>query len=126
MQKILFIEDEPDHIAIYQTKLEDEGFSFASATNAKTALSFIEQDKPDLILLDLLLVDENGLEILAKLKNDEATKDIPVIVFTNYDEKEYRSEAIRLGAIDFIPKTGVTPDEMVGKIRKILGVKINK
>lgn len=120
MPKILFIEDEPDHIAIYQTKLEDEGFAFISAPDAKTAYAFIEQEKPDLILLDILLINENGLEILANLKKDETTKNIPVIVFTNYDEKEYRREAMRLGAAEFIPKTGVTPDEMVGKIRKIL------
>lgn len=120
MNKILFIEDEPDHIAIYKEKLEQEGFSFISATESKTAWSFIEQEKPDLILLDILLINENGLEILAKLKGDETTKNIPVIIFTNYDEKEYKNQALALGAADFVPKTGVTPDEMVEKIRKIL------
>jgi len=123
MAKILFIEDEPDHIAIYETKLNDEGFLFVSAPDKKTSLGLIEQEKPDLILLDLLLVNENGLEILEKLKADEKTKDIPVVVFTNYDEKEYREKAMALGAIDFVAKTSVTPDEMVEKIRKILNKK---
>jgi two-component system phosphate regulon response regulator PhoB len=121
MPRILFIEDEPDHIALYKTKLEMEGFEFVSALNSQEALEAIARGKPDLILLDILLPgEENGLDILDKLKKNAGTKTIPTVVFTNFDEKEFKERASNLGANDFVLKAEVTPQEMVDKIREIL------
>lgn len=96
MPKILFIEDEPDHIALYKTKLEMEGFEFSSAQNSQEAFAALTQSMPDLILLDILLPGENGLDILDKLKKDPQAKYIPTIIFTNYDEKEFKERASNL------------------------------
>ncbi len=121
MVKILFVEDEPNHIAIYETKLKQEGFDFVSAKTAEEAIPLIKIEKPDLIMLDLLLPGEqNGIDILMKLKKDQATQNIPIIVFTNYDEKEFREQASTLGANDFVLKSDVTPSQMVEKIKQIL------
>ena len=121
MTKILFVEDEPNHIAIYETKLKQEGFDFFSAKTAEEAIPLIKVEKPDLIMLDLLLPgEENGIDVLAKLKKDPQTQNIPIIVFTNYDEKEFRERAQTLGANDFVLKSDVTPSQMVAKIRQIL------
>jgi CheY-like chemotaxis protein len=122
MAKILFVEDEPNHIAIYKTKLEQEGFDFLSAMTGEEAIPMIKIEKPDLIMLDILLPgEENGIDVLAKLKEEPATKNIPIIVFTNYDEKEFREQAQGLGANAFVLKSDVTPSEMVKKIKEILG-----
>lgn len=120
MYKILFIEDDFSHIAIYKTKLELEGFSFDSAKTSQETKDKISINPPDLILLDLLLIGENGINILARLKEDEKTKNIPVIVFTNYPKLEYKDEAMRLGAIDFVVKADVTPEQMAEKIKDVL------
>jgi len=121
MTKILFVEDEPNHIAIYKTKLEQESFGFVSAKTAEEAIPMIKVEKPDLIMLDLLLPGEqNGIDILAKLKKDPQTQNIPIIVFTNYDETEFREQASALGANDFVLKSDVIPSQMVAKIRQIL------
>jgi len=121
MPKILFVEDESNHIAIYKTKLEQEGFDFLAAMTGEEAIPMIKVEKPDLILLDILLPgDQNGIDILAKLKKDPATQNIPIVVFTNYDEKEFREQASTLGANDFVLKSDVTPSQMVEKIRQIL------
>ncbi|PIQ74878.1 MAG: response regulator [Candidatus Portnoybacteria bacterium CG_4_8_14_3_um_filter_40_10] len=121
MPKILFVEDEPNHIAIYKTKLKQEGFDFLAAMTGEEAIPMIKVEKPDLILLDILLPgDQNGIDILAKLKKDPATQNIPIVVFTNYDEKEFREQASTLGANDFVLKSDVTPSQMVEKIRQIL------
>ena len=122
MVKILFVEDEPNHIAIYETKLKQEGFAFVSAKTAEEAIPLIKIEKPDLVMLDILLPgEENGIDILMKLKKDPETKNIPIIVFTNYDEKEFREKASIFGANDFVLKSDVTPSQMVTKIRQILG-----
>jgi CheY-like chemotaxis protein len=121
MPKILFVEDEPNHVSIYETKLKQEGFEFVSAKTAEEAIPLIQKEKPDLILLDLLLPgDENGIDVLTKLKKDQTTQNIPIIVFTNYDIEEYRKQTAVLGANDFILKSDVTPSQMVGKINQIL------
>lgn len=120
MTKILFIEDEPNHILLYKTELESVGFGFYSAENFREATEIIIQNQPDLILLDILLPKENGLDILDKIKTDDRFKKIPVIVFTNYDQIEYKDRALKSGAIDFVLKTSITPREMVKKIKTIL------
>ena len=121
MPKILFVEDESNHIAIYKTKLEQEGFDFLAAMTGEEAIPMIKVEKPDLILLDILLPgDQNGIDVLAKLKKDPSTQNIPIIVFTNYDEKEFREQASTLGANDFVLKSDITPSQIVEKIRQIL------
>lgn len=120
MLKILFVEDDPDQIVMYQTKFELEGLLLLAARDGKEAMEMARRDKPNLILMDLLLRHENGVEIMEKLKVDSTTRDIPVIVFTNFDKKEYRQRAEELGALDYIVKAQVTPKEIVEKVKEVL------
>ncbi len=119
-KKILLVEDDPDQILIYQSKFELEGFFLIVADNLARTMDFALNDKPDLILLDLLLRNENGLDILEKLKQNSKTKKIPVIVFTNFDTEKSQDRALKLGAIDYIVKAKVTPSEIVEKVRRII------
>ncbi|HLD27789.1 MAG TPA: response regulator [Patescibacteria group bacterium] len=118
--KILFIEDDPDQIFLYQTKFKLEGYDFISAKDGVEGLRLAEQEKPDLVLLDILLADENGIDILKNLKNNKKTKNIPVIVFTNFDKEEINQRAVALGAVGYVIKSKVVPSEIVKKVAEVL------
>ncbi len=118
--KILFIEDDADQIMIYKNKFSLEGLELISVEDNKNIIETADKEKPSLILLDLLLGNEDGLDILKKLKEEAATKNIPVITFTNFDTPETRNKSVQLGAIDYIVKAQITPSQMVEKVKRIL------
>ena len=118
--KILLIEDDRDQIKMYQFKFEKDGFIFWAGQTGEEGIKLAREQRPDLILLDLVLINENGMEVLKKLKKDEATEDIPVIILTNLAKKTMREESIELGAIDFVIKTQRNPSDLVEKIKKII------
>ncbi|MCX6786121.1 MAG: response regulator [Candidatus Komeilibacteria bacterium] len=124
--KVLFIEDDPDQIFLYQTKFKLEGYNFISSRDGKAGLNLAEKEKPNLILLDVLLGDENGIDILKNLKTNEKTKNIPVIVFSNFAKKETIEQALTLGAVDYIIKSKVVPSEIVKKVAETLSKKYVK
>ncbi len=119
-KRILLVEDDPDQILVYQSKFELEGFILFVADEMKKAIDSALHDKPDLILLDLLLKNENGLNVLTELKKNPKTKDIPVIVFTNFDTEKTKDEAMELGAVKYVVKAQVTPTEITQIIKDIL------
>ena len=119
-QKILIAEDDKFISEVYLTKLDSEGFQVVLAEDGKEAAEKIKKEKPSLVLLDILMPGMSGLDVLKKIKQDEELKNIPVIVLTNASEKEYASEALDLGADDYLIKSSFTPDEVVAKIKKNL------
>lgn len=120
MGKILFVEDDPDQIMIYDFKFKQEGMTLVVAGDEKETLAAIEREKPDIILLDILLKNENGMDILEKVRQDPAHKDLPVIMFTNFDKEGVRVQAEELGALDYIIKAQTYPQEMADKIKQFL------
>lgn len=123
---ILLIEDDPMLTELYQTKLELETFRVSIATDGKEGLASARRLKPDLILLDIMLPEMNGFEILKKLGEHTATKRIPVIVLTNLGGERADSDkrlALSLGAKEFLVKTFHLPDDIVGKIKTTLGTR---
>jgi len=118
--KILFIEDDPDQIYLYETKFRLEGYNLISAVNGTEGLKIAEIEKPELILLDIRLFDEDGIIVLKKLKKNVKTNNIPVIVFTNFDKEETVKQALKLGALDYVIKSKVVPSDIVNKVREVL------
>ena len=118
--KLLLIEDDKDQIFMYHFKFEKEGFKFFSARTGSEGIKTAKTKQPDLILLDLVLINENGVEILEKLKADESVKNIPVIILTNLAKKELKARAQELGIVDFIIKTQILPAELVERVKKAL------
>ncbi|HEY5600750.1 MAG TPA: response regulator [Patescibacteria group bacterium] len=119
-KSVLIIEDEFQILDIYKTKLEREGFRVFTAKNGKDGLSIVNSNKPDLIILDIILPGGmNGFDILEKLKSDSKTKNIPVIVLTNLDSEE--KVAKEIGANDYFFKAGTTIDEVAAKVKEYLG-----
>ncbi len=121
MKNILLVEDDRFLSRMYVEKLSEEGgFNVQAVEFGRQALEKIKTIKPDLILLDLLLPDMNGVQILKTIKEDNNLKSIRVLLLTNLNEKDYINEALSLGAEGYLIKAHFTPNEVVDKIKQIL------
>jgi len=120
MKKILFVEDESALQKTLGEFLEKEGYEIIPALDGEIGLGLAKIKKPDLILLDLILPKLHGFEVLKKLKEDEETKNIPVIILTNLEEIKDVDKAIELGATTYLVKAQYTLQEVVEKIKKSL------
>ncbi len=123
MKKILFIEDEAILQKTFGEILEAKNFKMISALDGEIGIKLAKKEKPDLILLDLLMPRKNGFEVLKELKEDPETKDIPVIVLTNLERIEDVNKAVELGATTYLVKAHYTIEEVIDKIKKALGEK---
>ena len=103
-KKILVVDDEPQSVEMIKTRLEASGYEVISALCGKEALETIKDNRPDLILLDIVLPDINGFQVCKAIKSNEATKDIKVIVCTNKLDEVYTVDARESGADEFIEK----------------------
>jgi len=119
-KKILIVEDEKILAEIYRDKFTEAGFEVSSTFEAEEGLKLAKKEKPDLIVLDILLPRENGVYFLTELKNDLEISSIPVVVFSNFDDPETKRTALRLGVKDYLIKTNYTPKEIVAKIKNYL------
>ena len=120
MKKILFIEDESALQKTFGEILSQEGYEFISALDGESGLKLTKTEKPDLILLDLILPKMHGLEVLKKIKEDEEIKNIPVIVLTNLEGMEEIEKAMELRACTYLVKANYSLEEVVEKVKKAL------
>ena len=120
MKKILFIEDEPHLQKEVGEILTQEGFEVLSALDGEEGLELIKKEKPDLILLDLILPKKDGFEVLKEMKEDEDLKDIPVIVLTNLEGMSDVEKAMSLGATTYLVKANYELENVIAKIKKTL------
>jgi len=121
MKKILFVEDEAALQEAFGGFLRQAGYKVVSALDGEIGLRLAVTEKPDLILLDIVLPKYNGFEVLEKLKADKKTENIPVIVLTNMERMEDINKAIELGARTYLVKTQYELGEVIEKIKKIIG-----
>lgn len=119
-QHLLLIEDDTFLAGMYVTKLTMENFQVDLSNDGKAGLEKAKKIKPDLILLDVLLPKMNGFDVLKSLKDDPATKDIPVVLLTNLGQKTDVVKGLELGAVDYMIKAHFMPSEVVAKIKDIL------
>jgi len=118
--KVLIVDDDAFLSGIYATKLELEGFAVVTARDGDEGLKAAFKEKPDLILLDVLMPKLDGFEVLKRLKAEESTKATPVIMLTNLGQKEDIEKGLEEGAIDYLIKAHFVPAEAVAKIKKVL------
>lgn len=117
----LIVEDDPDQVMLYLTKFMIEGMIPIATDNEYDTMHYLLGGGFDIVLLDILLKgDENGIKILKSIKADSRIKDIPVVMFTNYTEKESREKAKALGAVDFIVKADSTPKQVAERVKEIV------
>ena len=120
-KKILFIEDESALQRSVGDMLKSAGFTMISALTGEDGLRLAFAEKPDLILLDLILPQKDGFEVLTKIRNAPETKNMPVIVLTNLEGSEEVERALSLGANAYLVKIRYSLDEVLEKVKKALG-----
>ncbi|MBN1779015.1 MAG: response regulator [Candidatus Buchananbacteria bacterium] len=118
--KVLVVEDDPSISDLYHERLVEDGYQVFAAHNGHDGFVLAQSKKPDLILLDIIMPDVDGYEMLQELKTSQSTKNTPVIIFSNLSQREEIEKGLKLGASDFIIKTSVTPTQMAKKVEEFL------
>jgi DNA-binding response OmpR family regulator len=121
MPKIAIIEDDPTISQMYRFKFESEGYDVQTAGNGKLGLELAEHMKPDIILLDLMMPEMSGEQMLKKLRGSAWGKDIKVIVLTNMGEQEIPASIKELGVSGVILKAAMTPRQVAELVKKTVG-----
>ena len=119
-KKIIILEDDRILLKALNIELISNGFEVLSATDGVSGIKIIEKEKPDLILLDLVMPKMHGFEVLKKLKNNKNTKNIPVIILSNLGQEEEIKKGMELGAFDYYKKASTDLSELSDKIKKSL------
>ncbi len=120
MKKILIIEDDRMMSRILQNHLAGNEIKFLLASEANEGIQKAEADNPDLIILDVALAGQSGIDILKKIKKMPLTASIPVIIFTAMDENDIIAEAKALGAADYIIKGAIPLEQILKRIKKFI------
>jgi len=120
MAKILIIEDDPLMSRLYQKVFKFENYDVAATSNGREGLEAARTGKPTLILLDIMMPEMNGLEVLDKLKADPELKKIPVVVLTNLAGTQDAETALAKGAVKYIVKSEHEPKEVVQMVKEII------
>ena len=121
--KVLIVEDEEILLAALKEELSSGGYDVEGAKDGLEGLEKVKTFKPELILLDLLMPKMDGMEMLQKLKGDRETRDIPVVILTNLSDYERISEALSLGAMDYLVKANYKLEDLLDKVRTVLARK---
>lgn len=119
-KKILIIEDDKFLRELTAQKLLKEGYDVIEAIDGEEGVKKAIEEKPDLILLDLILPGIDGFEVLAKIKEDSVISKTPVIILSNLGQKDDVERGMSLGASDYLIKAHFTPAEIIGKIKSVL------
>jgi CheY-like chemotaxis protein len=114
--KILVVDDQPINVQLLKRKLERENLHILPAYSGKEALDVVAAEKPDLILLDVMMPDMDGIEVCQRLQANEATRSIPVIFITARSSKEGKLEGLGVGAVDYITKP-IDLDETLARVQ---------
>jgi DNA-binding response OmpR family regulator len=119
-KNILIIEDDRFLRELIARKLIKEDFNISEAIDGEEGIKKIKEEKPDLVLLDLILPGIDGFEVLSKMKEDPSIIRIPVIILSNLGQREDVERGLKLGAVDYLIKAHFTPGEIIEKIKLAL------
>ena len=119
--KVLLIEDDKFLRTVLEKKLLAEGFKVISAVDGDEALEKIISDKPDIILLDIILPKKSGFLVLENIKKDPEFRKLPVIIISNLGQEEDIQKGLLLGAIEYFVKAKISLDDVVKKIKEYAG-----
>lgn len=124
MPKVLLVEDDPLILKLYTRVLQLNHFEVEQATNGKVALDMLKTIKPDIILLDIMMPEMNGVQFLSHIAAGTEDHKIPVIVLTNVVDSEVKTEAVANGASLVVVKSETEPDYIVAAINQVLNKEI--
>ncbi|TSC99270.1 MAG: hypothetical protein Greene07144_1142 [Parcubacteria group bacterium Greene0714_4] len=117
---ILIAEDDSAYGNVYQSKLENEGYEVKVTNSGDAVLAEIHSRKPDLLILDLMMLDKDGFEVLEELQNQNLLNDIKVIVASNLSQDADRQKVKKFNILDYFVKSDISVTEMVEKIKTAL------
>ena len=120
-KKILFVEDDENFYNVFSVPLKMRGYDVIHVADGSQAVEKTLQEKPDVLLLDIILPGTSGLDILKELKENPDTKAIKIVMLTNFGNDENVSRAMEYGADDYLMKYNVVPSELPDKIGVYLG-----
>jgi len=118
--KILLVEDEEFLRRVFKSRMVAQGYDVTDVESAESALAWLGQSKPDLIVLDLYLPKMSGFDFLRHVKADPARHDIPVLILSGLGQEADIRKGLALGAQEYVVKTQVEPRELMDKIRHML------
>jgi len=118
---VLLIEDEKEVAELYKLKLSIDGYHVITADNGQEGLEKALQEEPELIFLDIKMPGMDGFEVLKKLREDQKTKNIPVVILSNFDEQDLIEKGLTLGANEYLIKSQFSPEEISKKVKNWVG-----
>lgn len=118
--KVALVEDDAFLAKMYITKLTMEGFQVLHAADGAAGVELVKAQNPAVLLLDILLPKLDGWEVLTALKQDPATRNIPVIMLSNLGQEEDIQKGVELGAVDYLIKAHFVPTEVINKVRQVI------
>lgn len=122
-KKILLVEDDDMISSVYKIKFEADGFKVLIAADGAKGLELAKKEKPDIIMLDVILPGLDGFSVLEEIKKDKITRSIPVIMLTNLGTADDKIKGQKMGALDYLVKASLTPGQISEKIEKTLSIK---
>lgn len=120
MAKLLLVEDEDFIRDLYKRQFEKSGFIIDAIATGNDGLNAALKNIYDLIILDIMLPDLNGIEILKQLKQNETVRNIPVVLLTNLGQDDVIKEGFKFGAVGYLIKAAYTPEQVVKEVTSIL------
>jgi len=118
--RVLIVEDDPFLRSIYSTKFKGQGYEVILAENGEAGLNLSSKEKPDIILLDIMMPKIDGFRFLEKIKKKKEEAKIPIILLTNLSQKKDIDKGLAMGADDYLVKAHFMPSEVVEKIEKLI------
>jgi len=118
--RVLFVEDDASVAQMYRLKLELDGYSVHVVADGLSALEKARSLRPDIIFLDIRIPKLDGLTVLERLRADGTTTDIPVVILSNWNEKELVERGVSLGALDHLIKSQTTPSRLSNRLKEWL------
>lgn len=120
MAKILFVDDEPDLVFLVTKMLENDGYGVATASSGEECLKMLKKEKPDLILLDIMMRGIDGWEVCKKIKEDKRTKDIPAVMLTVRTSSDSRQKSFEYAHCDAHIDKPFAKEELLTTVKKFL------
>lgn len=117
--KVLIVDDEPDVVSLIERTLTSDGFDVVKAYDGIGALDLVSTEKPDLVLLDLMMPMMSGYEVCQQIKSNPQTRDIPVVCLSSAHTPDARAHSLKAGAVELITKP-FFPQELIAQIRRHL------